>query len=134
MKSVTAGLDVEMPARMVRYEHLGEAIEAGAVHDRAITRAVTHTMAALLRHATDPDRDRSPVSDDVLASPSHRALAREAAAKSIRMPRNEPVDGAPLRLPLDPARPPLGWRSSAGWPTSGTSAMAGRATCTPRRS
>ena len=56
----------------------------------------------MLRHATDPDRDRSPVSDDVLASPSHRALAREAAAKSIVLLRNEPVDGTPL-LPLDPA-------------------------------
>ena len=34
---MNAGLDVEMPARMVRYEHLGQAIESGAVNDRAIT-------------------------------------------------------------------------------------------------
>jgi beta-glucosidase-like glycosyl hydrolase len=100
--SVNAGLDVEMPARMIRYEHVGEAIEAGAVHDGAVERAVTHTVTAMLRHATDPRRDRSPVTDDVLASRGHRALAREAAAKSIVLLRNEPVAGRPL-LPLDAA-------------------------------
>ena len=38
----------------------------------------------------------------VLACAAHRALAREAAAKSVVLLRNEPVDGQPL-LPLDPA-------------------------------
>jgi beta-glucosidase len=37
---------------------------------------------------------------DVLASPTHRTLAREAAAKSVVLLRNEPVDGLPV-LPLD---------------------------------
>ena len=39
---------------------------------------------------------------DVLACAEHRALAREAAAKSAVVLRNEPVAGTPL-LPLDPA-------------------------------
>ena len=66
-------------------------------------RASTRTVAAMLRHATDPARDRSPVADERRrAARAHRALAREAAAKAIVLLRNEPVDGAPL-LPLDAA-------------------------------
>jgi beta-glucosidase len=98
--SVNAGLDVEMPARMIRYEHLPAAVEAGRVDDGAIERAVTHTVSAMLRHATDAARDRSPVGDAVLACTEHRALAREAAAKAIVLLRNETVDGAAL-LPLE---------------------------------
>ena len=100
--SVNAGLDVEMPARMVRYERLEAAIDAGAVADGAIERAVSRTVAAMLRHASHPARDRSPVGDDVLACAAHRALAREAAAKAIVLLRNEAVDGTPL-LPLEPS-------------------------------
>jgi beta-glucosidase len=100
--SVNAGLDVEMPARMVRYEHLGAAIDAGAVAGGAIERAVGHTVAAMLRHASDPARDRTAVGDDVLAGAAHRALAREAAAKAIVLLRNEAVEGSPL-LPLQPS-------------------------------
>jgi beta-glucosidase len=40
---------------------------------------------------------------DVLARPEHRALAREAAAKSIVLLRNEPVEGSPM-LPLTRAQ------------------------------
>ena len=98
--SVNAGLDVEMPARMIRFEHLQASIDADQVDDGAIERAVRHTVTAMLRHATDPSRDRSPVSDAVLACPAHRALAREAAAKAIVLLRNEPVDGTPI-LPVD---------------------------------
>ncbi|MFL6206171.1 MAG: beta-glucosidase family protein [Acidimicrobiales bacterium] len=98
--SVNAGLDVEMPARMVRYENLAAAMERGEVDAGAVERAAGHTVAAMLRHATDPTRDRSPVSEDVLASTEHRALAREAATKAIVLLRNEPVDGH-LLLPLD---------------------------------
>ena len=39
---------------------------------------------------------------EVLACTEHRALAREAAAKSIVLLRNDPVDGSPV-LPLDAA-------------------------------
>ncbi len=102
----------------------------GAVDGRRHRRErSTHTVAAMLRHATDPDRDRSPVGDDVLAQPSHRALAREAAAKAIVLLRNEPVDGTPL-LPARRRDRSTGSRCSVGWPTSGTSATAARATCT----
>lgn len=101
--SVAAGLDVEMPARMVRRGGLDAALAGGTVAPAAIAACVTRTVAAMLRHATDPARDRSPVGADVIASPAHRALAREAAAKAIVLLRNEPVDDEPV-LPLDPTR------------------------------
>jgi beta-glucosidase len=99
--SVAAGLDVEMPARMIRRDGLPGALAAGEVTEDEIDACVTRTIAALLRHATDPGRDASPLEPDVLASAAHRALAREAAAKSVVLLQNDPVDGVPV-LPLAP--------------------------------
>ena len=65
---------------------------------------------------------------DVLGSPEHRALAREAAARSVVLLRNEPVDGAPvLPLAASAARAGRGARPPRRRPS--TSATAGRATC-----
>jgi beta-glucosidase len=97
--SVTAGLDVEMPYRMIRAFGLDAAVEAGEVTEDDISRRVTSTVATLLRFA---DVLSEPVAGaDVLACPEHRALAREAATKAIVLLRNEPVDEAAV-LPLDP--------------------------------
>jgi beta-glucosidase len=97
--SVTAGLDVEMPYRMIRAFGLDAAVEAGEVTEEDISRRVTSTVATLLRFA---DVLSEPVPGvDVLACPEHRALAREAATKAIVLLRNEPVDEAAV-LPLDP--------------------------------
>ena len=52
--------------------------------------------AAALRRRALRARRRPPT---VLGSPEHRALAREVAARSVVLLRNEPVDGAPV-LPL----------------------------------
>jgi beta-glucosidase len=100
--SITAGLDVEMPARMIRRDGLAEALASGAVTEADIDACVTRTMAALLRHAADPGRDASALGPEVLASPDHLALAREAAAKSVVLLQNAPVDGTPV-LPIDPS-------------------------------
>ncbi len=98
--SVIAGLDIEMPYRMVRQQHLPAAIEGGDVTWADVDRSVTRTIATLLRF----DRVLSaPASIDVLGSPEHRALARETAARSVVLLRNEPVDTSPV-LPLDPAQ------------------------------
>jgi beta-glucosidase len=99
-RSLRAGLDVEMPYRMIRAGHLGAALERGEVTwaevDRAVERiVVTRKRFDAVLAAPAPDRS-------VLAQPSHRALAREAAAKSVVLLRNEPVAGAPV-LPLAPA-------------------------------
>lgn len=97
--SVHAGLDVEMPYRMIRAFGLDEDLAAGACSTDEIDLAVTRVVATLLRFDPVLRQHRPPI--DVLAQPAHRALAREAAAKAVVLLRNEPVDGDPV-LPLDP--------------------------------
>ena len=96
--SVRAGLDVEMPYRMMRAFHLDEALAAGECTGDEITTAVSRVVGTLLRFHAVLSQPQPPI--DVLASPEHRALAREAAVKAAVLLRNEPVDAAPL-LPLD---------------------------------
>lgn len=101
--SITAGLDLEMPAPMVRRAGLDAALAGGEVTWADIDACVARTLAGLLRHAARPAPPAPDV--EVLASAAHRALAREAATKGIVLLRNEPTgDGEPL-LPLDPTRP-----------------------------
>ena len=94
--SLSAGLDIEMPSRMVRAAHLPAALDRGDVSWTEVDAAVQRVIATLLRFdevlsATSP---RS-----VVGSEEHRRLAREVAARSVVLLRNEPVDGQPL-LPL----------------------------------
>ncbi len=96
-KSVTAGLDVEMPYRMVRAAGLRDALTREDVTWEEVDRSIERVLSTLLRF--DPVLQEPKPSHDILACPEHRALAREAAAKSVVLLRNEPVDGAPL-LPL----------------------------------
>lgn len=96
--SVAAGLDVEMPYRMIRAYGLDPALDAGECTEDDITRAVTNTVTTLLRFA---ELLAAPAPDlHVLASAPHRALAREAATKAMVLLRNEPVDGTPV-LPIE---------------------------------
>ncbi|MGN6692937.1 MAG: beta-glucosidase, partial [Aquihabitans sp.] len=97
-ESVHAGLDVEMPYRMIRAFGLDEDLAAGACTEDEIATAVTRVVATLLRFHPVLSQPRPPIG--VLAQPAHRALAREAAAKALVLLRNEPVDGDPV-LPLD---------------------------------
>jgi beta-glucosidase len=95
-RSLAAGLDIEMPFRMVRAQHLPEALERGEARWADVDAAVTRIVATLLRF----DRVLSQVPDPrVVGSAEHRALAREAAARSVVLLRNEMVGGTPV-LPL----------------------------------
>ena len=96
-RSLRAGLDVEMPARLVRAHHLREALDGGEVSWDEVDVAVTRVVATLLRF--DDVLAAAPPAVAVVGSPEHRALAREVAARSVVLLRNEPVDGAPA-LPL----------------------------------
>ncbi len=96
--SLTAGLDVEMPFRMIRAHGLPDALIDGTASWADVDRAARRVVATRLRFAdvlAAPAPARS-----VLASPEHRALAREAARRSVVLLRNEPAEGAPV-LPLD---------------------------------
>jgi beta-glucosidase len=97
--SLHAGLDIEMPYRMVRQQGLLAALESGEASWDDVDLAVTRVIATLLRF--DDVLGRPAPSRDVLGSPEHRALAREVASRSVVLLRNEPVDGAPL-LPIAP--------------------------------
>jgi beta-glucosidase-like glycosyl hydrolase len=98
-KSVAAGLDIEMPYRMVRARHLPRALERGEVTMTDVDAAVARLVATLLRFDAVLSAPAPPTA--VLGSPEHRELAREVAARSTVLLRNERVDGLPV-LPLAP--------------------------------
>jgi beta-glucosidase len=95
--SIAAGLDIEMPYRMVRAQHLADALERGDASWDDVDAAVQHIISTLLRF--DDVLSRPPPPRGILGAPEHRALAREVAARSVVLLRNEPVDGEPV-LPL----------------------------------
>ncbi|MBK5289786.1 MAG: glycoside hydrolase family 3 C-terminal domain-containing protein, partial [Acidimicrobiia bacterium] len=95
--SLSAGLDIEMPYRMVRAQHLAAALDRGEASWADVDAAVERIVATLLRF---DDVLSGPVPPpDAVGSPAHRVLAREVAARSVVLLRNERVDGSPV-LPL----------------------------------
>jgi len=98
--SVAAGLDVEMPYRMIRTQDLPGALERHEVSWDDVDRSVTRLVATLLRFHDVLGSPRP--GPELLACRQHKALAREAAAKSVVLLRNEPVASTPV-LPLDQA-------------------------------
>lgn len=97
--SVHAGLDIEMPYRMVRAMHLPAAVADGSVTWEDIRRSVERVIATVLRFRKVITT--SPPNPDVIASTDHIALARRAAAQSIVLLKNDQVGNAPI-LPLAP--------------------------------
>lgn len=95
VRSVHAGMDVEMPYVQQRNQHLPGAIADGTLPATAIVPLVERVVATQLRFAS---RTAVPRDAHVLACDAHRALAREAAEKSIVLLRNE-GDLLPLASP-----------------------------------
>lgn len=96
VKSVEAGLDIEMPYRQQRMQHLPQALAEGRLTLARVEACAERIVATLLRfsHLLEASPDRA-----IIAGSEHRDLAREAAQKSIVLLRNE----GPL-LPLDASR------------------------------
>ncbi|MFK7917470.1 MAG: beta-glucosidase [Ilumatobacter sp.] len=95
VRSVRAGLDIEMPFRQQRAMELSNALEDGTLSSDAVVRSVERTVATLLRYhqrivnAPDPR---------VVNCAPHRRLARSAASASAVLLTNS--NGV---LPLDPS-------------------------------
>lgn len=95
--SLRAGLDVEAPYRQQRGRHLPADLEEGRVSWSEVDRAARRILRTQLLHYTTRADDEPPA--DVVFGAGHRALAREAAARSMVLLKNDPVGDVPL-LPL----------------------------------
>ncbi|MEP6482243.1 MAG: glycoside hydrolase family 3 C-terminal domain-containing protein, partial [Rhodoglobus sp.] len=97
--SLAAGMDVEMPLRLLRHRELPAALRSGKVDRATVLRSARRILRTSILHDASIDPQRPDAG--VIASPAHRELARQAAAESMVLLKNEPVGGAPL-LPLGP--------------------------------
>jgi beta-glucosidase len=98
-RAIKVGVDLEMAVTDPAYAHLPEAVEAGLVDEQTLDASVRRVLAAKVRMGlldqpyVDEDRAR-----EVLADPTHRAVARTAAQRSAVLLRNE-GDLLPLTSP-----------------------------------
>ncbi|MDQ0614001.1 beta-glucosidase [Microbacterium sp. W4I4] len=97
VESVSAGQDLEMPFSQQRASTLPKAVRAGRLAKDDVRRAGARLLTAQLNLALRAE-PTPPAS--VLASPEHRALAREVAHRSTVLLRNADVDRVPV-LPMD---------------------------------
>ncbi|THG33608.1 glycosyl hydrolase [Naasia lichenicola] len=96
--SLRAGMDVEMPLRLLRARELPNALRSGVLERSTVLQSAHRILRTTVLHAAT--RDESEPGTEVVASPAHRDLARRVAAESIVLLKNELVGDAPL-LPLD---------------------------------
>jgi len=96
--SLTAGMDVEMPLRLRRARELPAALSSGVLSRATVLQSARRILRTIVLH--EATREVPEPDADVIASPSHRALARRVATEAIVLLKNEAVGAAPL-LPLD---------------------------------
>lgn len=97
--SLQAGMDVEMPLRLLRARELPAALRSGLLAREEVLRAARRIVRTIVRHTAM--REPEEPGPEIIASPAHRALARDVATSSIVLLQNDAVDGAPA-LPLSP--------------------------------
>jgi len=99
LESLEAGLDIEMPLRLLRARELPGALKDGRLSRETVLTSARRIVGTILKHTAT--RDEAEPTTDVVASAAHRALARRVAIRSMVLLKNQPVDGSPL-LPLSP--------------------------------
>jgi beta-glucosidase len=100
VKSLEAGMDVEMPLRMIRARELPKALKEGRITRALAETSARRVIATTLRYLAS--RDKATPDRSVVACEAHRALARQVAARGMVLLKNDPVGGKPL-LPAIPA-------------------------------
>lgn len=98
VKSLEAGMDLEMPLRMIRARELPGALKEGRITRALAEMSARRLIATVLRHLTNRD-EATPVRS-VVACDAHRALARLVSARGMVLLKNDAVAGQPL-LPLE---------------------------------
>lgn len=95
--SVKNGLDIEAPFRQQRARKLPRALESGELDWKYVDRACERILRKQIEFTVRTE-DSQP-SRDVVFCDEHRALAREVAARSMVLLKNDTVDGKAV-LPL----------------------------------
>ncbi|MGA5299500.1 beta-glucosidase family protein [Nucisporomicrobium flavum] len=95
--SLRAGLDVEEPFQQQRAQHLATDLAEGRASWEDVDRAARRILRTQIHHYATREPEE-PSLDEVFGD-THRALAREVAARSMVLLKNEQVAGAPV-LPL----------------------------------
>ena len=96
--SLAAGLDIEMPYRMIRAQHLETALASTKAIWDDVDQSVQRIVSTLLRF--DSVLSTPPPAVSQVGCRAHRELARNVAAKSVVVLKNSPVDGKEI-LPLE---------------------------------
>jgi beta-glucosidase len=101
-QAALGGLDIEMPFHFHFYRYLKNLVLNRQVPLNVIDAAVLRILRAKLRfaHVGEPQR----YVKAAIAGPEHRALAREAAVKSMVLLQNRPVRDGHALLPFSPDR------------------------------
>lgn len=97
--SLEAGLDIEMPMRMLRARALPSALRDGRVSREIVVRSARRILATCLGHYARRDADEPAA--NLVAGAEHRALARDVAIAGTVLLKNAAVEGLPV-LPLPP--------------------------------
>lgn len=97
IKSLDAGLDIEMPLRLLRARTLPAALRDGRVSRETVLRSARRILGTCLAHYAQ--RDEAEPAQALVAGADHRALARDVAVAGSVLLKNEPVGGTPV-LPL----------------------------------
>lgn len=97
LKSLEAGLDIEMPLRLLRARELPEALKDGRLSRETVLKSARRIISTVLNHEVTRDPSNPPRS--VVASESHRELARTVASRSMVLLKNDSIEGETV-LPL----------------------------------
>jgi beta-glucosidase len=99
--AILGGLDIEMPFTQHYGKKLKKLVQSGEVPQALIDEAVLRILRQKIRFAQTGEPDR--YGPQAVVSAEHRALAREAAQKSMVLLKNERVEDSRV-LPLDRTR------------------------------